>query len=95
MDKNTLTGLALMALIWIGYALYTAPSEEELAAAEAARVAEQVRQDSLNAVQTAQAAAWEASRVNAVSARLDSVALAAADAETRRKERREVSSNRM
>ena len=32
MDKNTLTGLGLMALIWVGYYLYSKPTAEEIAA---------------------------------------------------------------
>ncbi len=84
MDKNTLTGLALMALIWIGYALYSAPSEEELAAQEAARVAEQVRADSLAAATAAEKAVW-AERQAEAAAPLDSAARAAVDAQTRMK----------
>lgn len=81
MDKNTLTGLGLMALIWVGYYLYSKPTAEEIAAQEAARIAEQVRLDSLESAANAEAARWE--QASSERQPLDSAALQAADAAAR------------
>ena len=43
MDKNTVLGFILIALVWIGYAWWTQPSAEQ--------IAEQVQQDSIAAVE--------------------------------------------
>ena len=81
MDKNTLTGLGLMALIWVGYYLYSKPTAEEIAAQEAARIAEQVRLDSLESAANAEAAIWEQGARDRQA--LDSAAVQAADAAAR------------
>jgi YidC/Oxa1 family membrane protein insertase len=47
MDRNNWIGIGLMALLFLGYAWYIQPSEEEIAAAEAAELAEAARADSL------------------------------------------------
>jgi len=55
MDRNNWIGIGLMALLFLGYAWYIQPSEEELAAAEAAELAEAARADSLAAAAAATA----------------------------------------
>ena len=47
MDKNTLTGFLLIALVVIGFSYFGQPSQEE--------IIEQHRQDSIQKVQTQQA----------------------------------------
>ncbi len=47
MDKNTLTGFILIALVMIGFGWYSQPSEEEMA--------EMMRQDSITQVKKQQA----------------------------------------
>ena len=81
MDKNTLVGLGLMALIWVGYFLYISPSDEELAVQEAARIAAQLQADSLRAAEAAEleTASW----TTPAAEEQDSASLAAADAMAR------------
>ncbi|MGA0435134.1 MAG: membrane protein insertase YidC [Flavobacteriales bacterium] len=55
MDKNQIIGIVLMVLLYIGYIWYTAPTEEEMLAAEAAEIelAEQQRLDSIASAEEA------------------------------------------
>jgi YidC/Oxa1 family membrane protein insertase len=67
MDKNTITGLLLIFLIFVGYTYFTMPSEEELA--ERRRVQDslfQVKryQDSLRAIRITQQAEDELERIS-------------------------------
>lgn len=67
MDKNTITGLLLIFLIFVGYTYFTMPSEEELA--ERRRVQDslfQVKryQDSLRAIRVTQQAGDELERIS-------------------------------
>ena len=55
MDKNTITGFVLIALIFIGFGWYNQPSEEQLA--------EAAKQDSIAQVMAAQAEKEKAAAV--------------------------------
>ena len=59
-DKNTIIGLLLMGLVFVGYMWSVAPSAEEL---EQQRQAQKAKQDSIAALQN-QPAAPEATPVN-------------------------------
>jgi hypothetical protein len=49
MDKNQITGIILMVVLYVGYIWYSTPSEEErnAAIAEQERLVEEARKDSL------------------------------------------------
>mgnify|MGYP006453342439 CR=1 FL=1 len=49
MDKNQITGIILMVVLYVGYIWYSTPSEEErdAAIAEQERLVEEARQDSV------------------------------------------------
>lgn len=55
MDKNQITGIVLMVLLYVGYIWYTAPTEEDrmAAIAEQERIVEEARLDSISAAEEA------------------------------------------
>lgn len=60
MDRNNWIGIGLMALLFLGYSWYIQPSEEELAAAEAARIEAERADSAAAATAAAQSGAIDA-----------------------------------